>query len=122
MRPPVCPGCLERDARIAALQQQVAALEARLRDLEDRLGRNAANSSLPPSANPPAAPPPVVKKRTGRKTGAQPGHEPHLKRLLPPERVTRIEALLPPHCARCRTPLPHPAGPDDPPPVRHQVA
>jgi transposase len=122
MKPTVCPGCKERDTRITALQQQVAVLEARLRDLEDRLGRNATNSSLPPSANPPAAPPPVIKKRTGRKTGAQPGHEPHLKRLLPPERVTRIEALLPPHCARCRTLLPHQAGPDDPPPVRHQVA
>src|SRR5215218_7612803 len=116
MSPPSCPGCRERDAVIAALQQQVAALEVRLRDLEERLGRNASNSSLPPSANPPAAPPPVVKAKTGRTTGAQPGHPPHLKHLLPPERVTRTVALRPPCCERCRTPLPREAGPADPPP------
>jgi Family of unknown function (DUF6444) len=67
MRPAGCPSCLERDQVIAALQQRVTDLEARLRDLEDQLRRNAANSSLPPSANPPQAPQPVVKQPTGNK-------------------------------------------------------
>jgi hypothetical protein len=67
-----CPGCLERDERIAALERRVAELEA-------RLGTNATNSGLPPSANPPSAPKPVTKKRTGKKPGGQPGHPPLLR-------------------------------------------
>ena len=62
MAGPSCPGCQERDARIAVLERQVAGLRATVRELQARLGRNAANSSVPPSANPVAAPKPVVKK------------------------------------------------------------
>ncbi len=36
-----CPGCLERDERIAALERRVAELEALVRDLSARLGVNA---------------------------------------------------------------------------------
>ena len=60
-----CPGCLERDERIAALERRVAELAA-------RLGTNATNSGLPPSPSPPG----VTKKRTGKKPGGQPGHPP----------------------------------------------
>src|SRR5215813_2612037 len=59
-----CPDCQERDQRIAALERRVAELEA-------RLGTNATNSGLPPSASPPGAPKPVTKKRTGKKPGGQ---------------------------------------------------
>jgi len=117
MLEPVCQGCRERDARIAYLEQVVAELlerdrrreaeyceleskyqvlqaqyrqlEQKYRDLETRLGVNASNSSLPPSANPPGAPPPVVKKPTGRQPGGQPGHPPHLRQRLPAERLTQ---------------------------------
>ena len=89
-----CPGCLERDERILALERRAADLEQRVGDLEAqlrealaRLGTNATNSSVPPSANPPQAPKPVVKKPTGKQSGAQPGHPAHLKRRLPPERL-----------------------------------
>jgi transposase len=119
---PSCPGCRERDARIAAWERRVAELEALVRDLLARLGQNASNSSLPPSANPPSAPPPVVKAQTGKRRGGQPGHPPHLRQLLPPERVTRTESFLPAQCERCQAHLPGGAGPDDPPPLRHQVA
>jgi transposase len=121
MTAPVCPGCCRRDATIADLQQQVAALEQRVRDLEARLGQNAANSSLPPSANPLQAPKPVVKTRTGRQPGGQPGHPPHLKQLLPPEQVTTFQHYLPQHCQHCQAPLPAQAGPHDPPPTRCQT-
>src|SRR5438874_2584787 len=53
-----CPGCQERDERIAALERRVAELEATVRDLTARLGTNATNSGTPPSANPPGAPKP----------------------------------------------------------------
>ena len=85
---PVCQGCRERDALIATLQARIAELEQRLAALEARLGTNSSNSSLPPSANPLGAPKPVVKKKSGRKPGGQPDHPPHLKQLLPPERIT----------------------------------
>src|SRR6266478_4903660 len=111
-----CPGCRERDARIAALERQLAELEDRVRDLTARLGNNASNSSLPPSANPLAAPKPVVKKPTGRKPGGQPDHPPHLKQLLPPERVTKTRVFVPQHCAECRAALPAQAQPGDPEP------
>jgi hypothetical protein len=39
-----CPGCQERDERIAALERRVAELEALARDLSARLGTNATNS------------------------------------------------------------------------------
>jgi hypothetical protein len=45
MSEPVCPGCVERDAVIAALLLRVSELEQRVRDLEARLGQNASNSN-----------------------------------------------------------------------------
>ena len=111
---PECPGCRARDARIAELEQRVAALEA-------RLGTNSTNSSLPPSANPLGAPKPVVKKKSRRKPGGQPGHPPHLKQLLPPERVDHVEPFVPAQCDRCHAPLPAQRGPADPEPTRFQV-
>lgn len=115
MTEPTCPTC-------AVLLRRVEQLEQRIRDLESRLAQNASNSSLPPSANPPGAPTPVTKKPTGNKPGAQPGHPGHVRRRLPPERLTHVVALVPSHCERCRTPLPAQPGPGDPEPSWHQVA
>lgn len=111
---PTCPGCSERDARIVELERRLSELEARLKT-------TAANSSTPPSANPLGAKPPVVKKKSKRKRGGQPGHPPHLKQLLPAERVTRTEQIVPKTCEACRAPLPREAGPSDPAPKRFQT-
>jgi len=104
------------------LERRVAELEALVRDLTARLGINASNSSVPPSANPLDAPKPVVKKPTGRKPGGQPGHPPHLKQLLPPERVKDIIPFIPTQCRKCQAALPAQPGPHDPAPTRFQVA
>jgi transposase len=109
-----CPGCRERDARIAALERRLAVLEA-------RLNTNSTNSSTPPSANPLAAPKPVRKKKSKRKRGGQPGHPPYLRQLLPPERVTYTKKFVPDCCSGCQAPLPAEAGPVDPEPKRFQT-
>ena len=111
---PQCPGCQERDARIAELERRLSALEARLKT-------NSSNSSTPPSANPLGAKPPVTKKKKKRKRGGQAGHPPHLKRLFPLEQVTHIEPLVPAKCSGCQAPLPPAASPGDPEPKRFQV-
>jgi transposase len=107
-----CLGCLERDARIAALEARVADLEARLHDLTKPL-----TVPRPPSALPKGP----AKKPTGRKPGGQPGHPPHLKQLLPLERVHEIVRFVPSQCDYCHTPLRQASSEDDPPPMRHQV-
>lgn len=111
-----CPGCRERDARVAELEARVLELEGRLRDLQDKL-------------NPPTALRPVVpiskapgKKKTGRKPGGQAGHAPRMKALVPPEQVNEVVTYVPPHCSVCDAALPKEAGPNDPEPTRFQVA
>src|SRR5947209_15832158 len=109
-----CPGCEERDERIAALERRVAELEATVRDLTARLGTNATNSGTPPSANPPGAPKPVTKKAHGQKPRGQPEQPPALNRRLPPERLPQAIPFVPGHCHRCHEPSPPHPGPDDP--------
>src|SRR6476659_2705226 len=73
-----------------SLQDRIAELEARVRDLEARLKLNSTNSSKPPSSDPigfkrkPPNPP------SGRKRGGQPGHRRAQRRLVPPEKVRTI--------------------------------
>lgn len=52
METPACAGCRERDAGNSRPEARVAALEEEVRQLKGLLGRNASNSSVPPSANP----------------------------------------------------------------------
>jgi transposase len=119
---PTCEGCRERDARLAVLERQHAELLARVRELQARLGQNASNSSIPPSANPPQAPPPVQKQPTGRTAGGQPGHSVHLRLRLPPERLTGpIQHYWPETCAACQRDLLPTSAAGDPAPLWHQV-
>ncbi len=90
--------------------------------MQDQLGKNASNSSIPPSANPLDAPKPVAKKPSRRPSGAQLGHPAHLRRRLPPQRLQHLRDFIPSHCQRCHEPLPALPAPDDPPPTWHQVA
>jgi transposase len=111
-----CPGCRERDARMAVLEARILELEGIVRDLVDK--------SKPPAppALAPQLPPGPAKKATGRKPGGQSGHSPHLKQRLPPERIKELVSFVPTHCSQCQTRLPAEPGPHDPPPTWHQVA
>ncbi len=128
MEQPSCPGCRERDARIAVLEARVAQLEAKLAEqaqLIIELARKLQDRDLPKSGTPnaptPSGPLPA-KKPTGRPRGGQPGHPPHLKRLLPTARVTEFIPLVSTACRHCAQPLPADAQVGDPEPTRFQVA
>jgi transposase len=101
-----------------AMQQRIADLEAKVRDLEARLKLNSTNSSKPPSSDPigmkrrPPAPP------SGKKRGGQRGHRKAHRALVPPEKVRETFDCKPSTCRRCSQGL---SG-DDPEPLIHQVA
>src|SRR5260370_22336311 len=115
MPEPECQGCRE-------LQGCVAQLEALVRELQARLGINATNSSLPPSANPPDAPRAVVKNPTGRQPGGQPGHPGHLRVRWPADQLKETIHFVPDVCAHCQAPLAAEPAADDPEAIWHQVA
>jgi transposase len=91
----------------------LAELEGQVRDL--------AKPPAPPRSAA-ALPKGPAKKPSGKKPGGQPGHPPHLKELVPADRVNRTVSFVPRVCEHCQTALRQEAAPDDPAPVRHQVA
>jgi len=87
----------ERDALIARLQ-------ARIVELEARLGMNSRNSHKPPSSDGPVKPAPKsLRGRSGRKPGGQHGHPGHTLSLVddPDETVRHV----PDRCQGCGTGL-----------------
>jgi transposase len=90
---------LRMDAQIQALTERVAKQEERIVQLERRLGRSSRNSSQPPSQDPPGAPPQRGKDRSGRKQGAQPGHEGKGRPLLPAWAVDEVVDHWPAGCS-----------------------
>lgn len=83
-----CPGCAERDQRIASLEARLAAIEAKLA-AATRAGKRQA---APFSKGPPKAAP----KTPGRKAGEDYGTKAF--RAIPPVIDEVLEAPLPDHC------------------------
>jgi transposase len=103
---------------IRTLEARVAALEATVQRLLERLQQDSHNSSRPPSSDPPhALRPRPPRGPSGRKRGGQPGHKGQSRALVPIEEVTSVVPVRPAQCARCQ----HPLEGDDPQPDRHQV-
>jgi len=96
----------EQDRRIAALENELAALKKTPR-----------NSSLPPSSEHPHAKPPRSQKGSSKKQGGQPGHPKFERPLIPTEQCRAVLPLKPEACRRCGETL---TG-SDPEPLRHQV-
>jgi transposase len=89
---------LRMDEQIRRLEERVARQDERIAQLERRLNRSSRNSSQPPSADPPSSPPRRGKDPSGRKQGAQPGHEGHGRELLPACAVDEVIEHYPQRC------------------------
>ena len=100
-----------------AVRVLVIGLLQRVAQLEARLNQTAGNSSKPPSSDPPSARPRPAKEPTGRKSGGQPGHEGHGRKLKAESAGDQLIDVRPEHCGHCGALL---LG-DDPAPERHQV-
>jgi transposase len=102
-------------AVLAAVLERMTLLDARVRELEDRLNTTSRNSSKPPSSDRPSVPP-TPTKRSKRKKGGQKGHPRHTRALLPPEQVDATHVLRPEACRHCQ----HRLSGADPAPWCHQ--
>jgi transposase len=80
------------------MDRRIQQLEARVEKLEHELRKSSRNSSRPPSSDLPGSPP-RSKDSSGRKRGAQDGHEGHGRPLLPAWAVDEVIEHWP---ARCR--------------------
>jgi transposase len=106
------------EGRVTALEAIVQRLEATVQHVTERLPQDSRTSSRPPSSDLPQA----IAQRprrvpSGRRPGAQPGHEGHTRALVPVEAVDMGRPVQPERCRRC----PHPLLGEDPAPQRHQV-
>ncbi len=104
-------------AHVADLNEHRQLLEARVAQLEERLGTTSRNSSKPPSSDGPGDGPPARPPSGGRPKGGQRGHKGHRREMLPIEQVDDVVACKPEACAACGERL---RG-EDPTPTRHQV-
>ena len=90
------------DALYALFQQQaaqLAAVTARVEQLEARLGGHSQNSHRPPSSDGARKPPRSQRTRSGKAPGGQPGHPGHTLRMTAtPDHVIDHH---PAHCAAC---------------------
>ena len=92
-----------KDDYIEKLEKENAELKKRLEQLERIVNQNSNNSSKPPSSDfgrNAKTTKPKKKTKRARKQGAQKGHKPCLRQLLPPESVTNTIHLIP-DCCTC---------------------
>jgi transposase len=82
---------------LLAMDRRIQQLEARVEKLERELSKSSRNSSRPPSSDPPGSPA-RSKDPSGRKRGAQDGHEGHGRPLLPAWAVDEIVEHRPVRC------------------------
>ena len=102
---------------ILAQAELLATLQAQLQVLQERVNLNSRNSSKPPSSDGPAGGNRAQRRASGRKRGAQPGHEGHSRALLDEGEVDRVVDCRPQPVCECGAQVQL----DGEPPRRHQV-
>jgi transposase len=113
-RPQTLEDALEVIARLLA---RIEGLEAEVAALKEQLRQSSQNSSRPPSTDPPTVARPPTHLPSGRRPGAQPGHEAHARALVPEAEVDQVIPLRPTQCRGCGAAL---RG-SDPAPRRQQL-
>jgi transposase len=100
-----CPECQRLRRQIDAQAARINALEARVRELGEKLAaalKNSSNSSKPPSSDIVKPNKPAVGGNTEkRKPGGQPGHPKYEREPFPPEQVTLAAVHLLEACPCC---------------------
>lgn len=89
-----------KEAVIALFHRTIGQLAARVQALEDRVSKNSRNSGKPPSSDGLSKPAPKsLRKRHGKKTGGQPGHEGNtLKAVAHPDHIHEHSVKQCHHC------------------------
>jgi transposase len=88
------------DALIAVVLQ----LAGQMQELGDQAAKNSRNSSKPPSSDGLKKPAPrSLRKRSGKKSGGQPGHKGHTLKAVEHPQHTEVHRVK--QCAHCRAPL-----------------
>ena len=103
------------EIRFTAYEKKLAALEAKDAEIEnlktevaalrERLGQNSTNSSQPPSTDFPQHRRPHRREWSGKRQGAQVGHQGHGRKLKPVKEVDHIVDLRPTRCRSCGSKL-----------------
>lgn len=98
-----CPGCAERDRRVATLEQRIARLEAELAAAR----KNSSNSSKPPSTDIVRPKPKSGKpgRRKKRRIGGQPGHPRHERPPFTEQELDKVWEWRYSSCPCCQGPL-----------------
>ena len=93
-----------RTAVIGLIQDTLLVFAERIKNLEDQLAKNSSNSGKPPSSDGYEKPAPKSRrKRSGKKSGGQPGHEGHtLAAVATPDVIVVHEVSC---CASCKKSL-----------------
>ncbi len=89
--------------QLTTMAAKLAAAEARIVELQARLGQNSQNSSKPPSSDMPGTRPPEVRRGKRRRRGGQPGHVGRF--AAEPDHVDHVKQYRASTCKHCRADL-----------------